>query len=74
MSIYVYDFVSQVIENVGLCIALFDIIKIGDLVVHAGEGSAYTPVEFRIITFRPFSGEVIQGKLVSSEPEGIKGI
>ncbi len=29
-------------------------------------------VEFRLIVFRPFKGEVIVGKIVGSDPHGIR--
>jgi hypothetical protein len=31
-----------------------------------------TTVEFRIIVFRPFKGEILEGKIVDSSPIGIR--
>lgn len=35
--------IFQVVHNVGLCIALFDIIEIGDSYILPGDGSSHTP-------------------------------
>lgn len=58
--------------DIGLCICLFDILYASDGTVKAGDGCSYVTVEFRLVVFRPFIGEVITGKTTSSSPEGIK--
>ncbi|RWS29119.1 DNA-directed RNA polymerase III subunit RPC8-like isoform X1 [Leptotrombidium deliense] len=62
---------NRILINVGLCVTLFDIIKIHESFVLKGEGSSYTLVHFRFIVFRPFIGEVIVGKLKSCSVDGI---
>jgi len=57
---------------VGLCIGLHDIQRLGDALVYPGDGSAHVKVTFRVVVFRPFVGEVIEGKILSSTPQGIK--
>ncbi|KAI9197086.1 RNA polymerase III subunit Rpc25-domain-containing protein [Polychytrium aggregatum] len=64
---------NKVLHNVGLCIRLFDLLEVGDGVVFACQDGAYTSaVKFRMIVFRPFIGEIIDGKVANSSPEGIK--
>jgi DNA-directed RNA polymerase III subunit RPC8 len=62
---------NRVIVNVGLCIALYDIIKINQSFVYQGDGASHTEVNFRFVVFRPFVGEVIVGKLRSCTREGV---
>lgn len=67
------SFLSQVITNVGLCIALFDILKMGDSFIFPGDGASHTKVEFRFIVFRPFIDEIIVGKIKSCSKDGVCG-
>ena len=63
---------SQVIANCGLCISFYDILEAGDPVVYPAEGCCHQSVKFRLIVFRPFLGEVLVGRIVSSTELGIK--
>lgn len=63
--------VLQVLLNVGLCIALKDITKLGDSLILPGDGASHTEVFFRYIVFRPTIGEVITGKIRSCSREGV---
>lgn len=58
--------------DVGLCICLYDILQASDGTVKAGDGCSYVTVEFRLVVFRPFIGEILTGKISSSSPDGIK--
>ncbi|XP_026465344.1 DNA-directed RNA polymerase III subunit RPC8-like isoform X2 [Ctenocephalides felis] len=64
---------NKVVLNVGLCIALYDIIEIKDSVILPGDGSSYTEVRFRYIVFRPFIDELIIGKIKSCSSDGVIG-
>ena len=55
---------NKVLKDVGLVIALWDIISIGDSYLFPGDGSSHTRVEFRILVFRPFMEEVLIGKVI----------
>jgi len=59
------------VYNVGLCICLYDILKVAEGLVGHGHGSAHVNVEFRLIIFRPFKGEVMTGQISSSTMYGI---
>lgn len=43
-----------------------------DGIIGYGTGEANVNVEFRLIVFRPFKGEIILGDIASSDEEGIK--
>ncbi|XP_063235762.1 DNA-directed RNA polymerase III subunit RPC8 isoform X2 [Bacillus rossius redtenbacheri] len=61
----------KVVLNVGLCIALYDIVGLEDSYIFPGDGSAHTKVKFRYVVFRPFMEEVIIGKIRSCSREGV---
>lgn len=65
-------FSNKVVQDLGLCICLYDIISNSDGIVKAGDGCAYVTVEFRLVVFRPFIGEVLTGKIASCSEAGIK--
>ncbi|CAD7081260.1 unnamed protein product [Hermetia illucens] len=62
---------NKVLLNVGLCIALKDIVKLGDSIILPGDGASHTEVIFRYIVFRPTVGDVITGKIRSCSREGV---
>ncbi|GLG95570.1 hypothetical protein R5R35_013293 [Gryllus longicercus] len=64
--------VGKVIKEVGLCIALFDITCIKESFILPGDGAAHTKVNFRLVVFKPFSEEVILGKIKNCSEEGVR--
>lgn len=65
-------FANSVVNSIGLCIALFDILYTSDGTIKAGDGCAYVAVTFRMIVFRPFVGEVITGRIAACTEAGLK--
>lgn len=65
---------NKVLLNVGLCIALKDVTKLGDSIILPGDGASHTEVFFRYIVFRPSIGDIITGKIRSCSREGVHGI
>ncbi|CAG8600266.1 2213_t:CDS:2 [Funneliformis caledonium] len=65
-------YANRIIQEVGLCICLFDILSASEEIVHYGNGASYAKVTFRIVVFRPFIGEILEGKVSSNTPEGVK--
>ncbi|KAK9333547.1 RNA polymerase III subunit Rpc25-domain-containing protein [Lipomyces starkeyi] len=65
-------YANKVVQDVGLCICLFDILEVGDGLIRHGDGSAYINTVFRLIVFRPFVGEVLVGWISSCSEEGIR--
>jgi len=65
-------YANRVLLHVGLCITFYDFISIGDPYLYPSEGSSIQIVRFRMVVFRPFVGEIITGRLVGSNREGLK--
>jgi DNA-directed RNA polymerase III subunit RPC8 len=65
-------YANHVIADVGLVISLYDIDIIGDGHLVPDNGCAYTEVTFRLIVFRPFTGETLYGSLLRQTPESIQ--
>ncbi|GAV80466.1 SHS2_Rpb7-N domain-containing protein/RNA_pol_Rbc25 domain-containing protein [Cephalotus follicularis] len=64
-------FLDKVIADVGLCISVYDIRKIEGGFIVAGDGGSTYAVQFRMIMFRPFVGEIITAKLKESDTDGL---
>jgi DNA-directed RNA polymerase III subunit RPC8 len=60
------QYFDKVIHDVGLVISLYDLCSTGLGSVHSGDGGAHYQVNFRLVIFRPFEGEVILGKIAHS--------
>jgi len=64
-------YANKVIQQVGVCICLFDLIKSSEGNIGHGTGIVNVNVEFRMVVFRPFKGEVIMGTIKHSNENGI---
>ncbi|TKY89246.1 hypothetical protein EX895_001777 [Sporisorium graminicola] len=65
-------YANKILVDVGLCISLFDILSCSEGKVRFGDGCLYHHVTFRLIVFRPFTQEVLTGKIKSSDEAGIR--
>ncbi|KAA6409694.1 MAG: DNA-directed RNA polymerase III subunit RPC8 [Lasallia pustulata] len=65
-------YANKVIQKIGLCICLYDILKASDGLIGHGTGIVNVNVEFRLIVFRPFKGEIILGRISSASDYGMK--
>ncbi|KAM9984544.1 hypothetical protein ACTFIY_008984 [Dictyostelium cf. discoideum] len=65
-------YTSKVVLNAGLFVALYDILGTGDSYVHSGDGGAHLMVRFRMVVFKPFKGEVLEGVIKKSSRESIQ--
>lgn len=65
-------YANKILPDVGLCITLFDVLSCSEGKVRFGDGCLYHRVTFRLIIFRPFTQEVLVGKIKSSDPSGIR--
>ncbi|KAK7533713.1 DNA-directed rna polymerase III 25 kd polypeptide [Phyllosticta citricarpa] len=63
---------NKVIQEVGLCICLRDILKSSEGLIGHGTGIVNVNVDFRLVVFRPFKGEIIEGKITGASSQGIK--
>ena len=78
---------NRIVPNVGLCLCMWDLLSATEGLIGHGTGLvnvngklllflhselySYHVVEFRMVVFRPFRGEIIYGRIKSSDPEGI---
>ncbi|KAJ9628297.1 DNA-directed RNA polymerase III complex subunit Rpc25 [Knufia peltigerae] len=65
-------FSNKVVQKVGLCICMYDLLKASDGLIGTGTGNANVNVTFRMIVFRPFKGEIITGTVQKCTPTGIR--
>ncbi|EEB07513.1 DNA-directed RNA polymerase III complex subunit Rpc25 [Schizosaccharomyces japonicus yFS275] len=65
-------YANKVIQQVGLAIAIFDFLTIGEGIIKFGDGCSYMNVKFRLLVFRPFRGEVMLGRIKSCTELGIR--
>ncbi|RMZ89943.1 hypothetical protein DV736_g2827, partial [Chaetothyriales sp. CBS 134916] len=65
-------YANRVLPRVGLCICLYDIINYSDGLVGAGTGNVNVNVEFRLIVFRPFKGEILTGVIKRCTRQGLE--
>lgn len=63
---------NRILPNVGLCFSHFDYSSISEGHLRNGDGCTYYKVTFRLVVFRPFKGEVLMGKIMSSDEHGIR--
>ncbi|KAH8315271.1 hypothetical protein KR074_001804 [Drosophila pseudoananassae] len=62
---------NKVLLNVGLCIALKEIVSLKDSIILPGDGASHTEVLFRYVVFRPMVGTVLTGKIRNCSREGV---
>ncbi|SPJ10804.1 RNA polymerase subunit, putative [Plasmodium sp. DRC-Itaito] len=64
-------YIDKVIQNVGFCVGLYDIIEIKNKEIIKGRGEIRLKVIFRLVIFQPFENEIIEGFVKSSDSNGI---
>ncbi|KAJ9156998.1 RNA polymerase III subunit Rpc25 [Coniochaeta hoffmannii] len=64
-------YANKVIQKIGLCICLWDITWASEGLIGHGTGLVNVNVEFRLVVFRPFKNEVLQGRITSCTQDGI---
>ncbi|KAF2465025.1 uncharacterized protein BDR25DRAFT_306883 [Lindgomyces ingoldianus] len=62
---------NKVIYDIGLCICVWDLMGASDGMIGHGTGLINVTVEFRMLVFRPFRGEILSGKIKHSDQDGI---
>lgn len=76
-SIIQAKYVDRVIPDVGLAVALYDLVKIRDAYIFPGDlkdsqGDAACTVVFRLVIFRPRINQLLIGRVLSSTPMGLQ--
>ncbi|KAK4103177.1 hypothetical protein N658DRAFT_522549 [Parathielavia hyrcaniae] len=64
-------YANKAVQKIGLCICLWDILWTSEGLIGQGDGMVNVNVEFRLVVFRPFKGEVIAARIADQSPEGI---
>ncbi|KAF2662716.1 hypothetical protein K491DRAFT_552915, partial [Lophiostoma macrostomum CBS 122681] len=62
---------NRVISNIGLCICLWDMLDASEGLIGHGTGLVNVNVEFRMMVFRPFRGEILYARIRSSDENAI---
>ena len=65
-------YADKVIHRVGWCLGLYDILNTSEGLIGHGTGIVNVNVDFRMIVFRPFKGEILTGKIANSSDMGIR--
>mmetsp|Transcript_20325 Transcript_20325/g.26340 ORF Transcript_20325/g.26340 Transcript_20325/m.26340 type:complete len:271 (-) Transcript_20325:189-1001(-) len=63
---------GRVLEEIGLCMCVVSLVEIETGIVHPQDGCASYQVEFQLLVWRPFAGEIIQGRLIGSHHAGLR--
>ncbi|XP_024516576.1 DNA-directed RNA polymerase III subunit RPC8 isoform X1 [Selaginella moellendorffii] len=64
-------FLDKVVKDLGLCVSLYDIQSIEGGFVFPGDGAPTYTVEFQLVMFRPFPGEILVAKLKKCDKNGL---
>jgi len=65
-------YANKVIQRVGLCICFYDLLSATEGLIGHGSGVINVKVTFRLIIFRPFRGEVLEGTISESTSAGLR--
>ncbi|CAO3579396.1 unnamed protein product [Absidia cylindrospora] len=65
-------YANKVVQEVGLCICVYDILTTSEGFILYGDGCSYVKVSFQLTVFRPFVGEVLTGRIKSCSPSGVR--
>ncbi|KAF6262451.1 RNA polymerase III subunit Rpc25-domain-containing protein [Scenedesmus sp. NREL 46B-D3] len=67
-----HQYLDKVIQDLGLVVSIYDIQQVQGGHIYPNDGAAYFKARFRCVVFRPFVGEVVVGKLLSCNKEGLR--
>ncbi|KAI0197621.1 RNA polymerase III subunit Rpc25 [Astrocystis sublimbata] len=63
---------NRVIQKIGLCICMYDLLWASEGLIGHGNGLVNVNVEFRMLVFRPFKSEILFGKITKADADGLK--
>lgn len=64
-------YADKVIHKVGLCVGFHSLISASEGLIGHGTGIVNVNVDFKLIVFRPFKGEIVRATITKSTHEGI---
>ncbi|QIW96878.1 hypothetical protein AMS68_002396 [Peltaster fructicola] len=62
-------YADKVLNEIGLCVGFHSLIKSSEGLIGHGDGLVSVNVDFRLIVFRPFKGEIIMGTITNCDPQ-----
>lgn len=65
-------YLNKIILGAGLGIAFYDFVDVGDPYLYPGEGACVRHLKFRLVVFRPLVGEVLTGRVIAANKDGLK--
>ena len=63
---------DRVVPHVGLGLCLQEVVSAEGGLICPGDGAPHFNVVFRLVTFQPFVGEVLSGRLTRCDPTGLQ--
>lgn len=63
---------NKIIVNIGLAISVWDILDVKEGLLRPGDGGLFVEIQFRMIVWKPFIGEILEGTVLDCSLEGIK--
>ncbi|KAK9837413.1 hypothetical protein WJX81_000629 [Elliptochloris bilobata] len=64
--------INKIIPDIGLVVTLYDLLDVQGGHIYPSDGAAHYEVTFRVLVFRPWVGEIIVGRLLSSDQRGLR--
>lgn len=64
-------YADKVIHKIGLCVGFHSLISASEGLIGHGNGIVNVNVDFRMVVFRPFKGEILRGTITHSNQAGI---
>lgn len=64
-------YADKVIHKVGLCVGFHSMLSASEGLIGHGTGIVHVNVDFKLVVFRPFKGEIIRGTISQSNEAGI---
>lgn len=55
---------NRLIADVGLCLALWDLVSFGDPLIFPNDSATHVEVQFRMLVYRPVVGEVVEATVL----------
>lgn len=62
-------YANKILHNVGLCLGFHSLLRTSEGLISHGTGLVNVNVDFRMIVYRPFKGEIINATITHSHPQ-----
>lgn len=65
-------FANKVVPQIGLVICFWDLLSASDGMIRGDDADVHVRAKFRLLVFRPFRGEIIEGVIGESSTQSIQ--